>query len=125
MFPGDVPSSPYLAVCSGKNMTTFPSKIMENICNLKGVFGEDFAVIGINFLFFYHQGHPVCEPCKLRPEVRYCPTCRQRIVGRATLVEKIAAQVFSDKGITYICTSTTSTNPCHILAEISGDLWLP
>jgi len=43
------------------------------------------------------QGHPVCEPCKLRPEVRYCPTCRQRIVGRATLVEKIAAQVFSDK----------------------------
>ena len=43
------------------------------------------------------QGHPVCEPCKLRPEVRHCPTCRQRIVGRATLVEKIAAQVFSDK----------------------------
>ena len=43
---------------------------------------------------FYHQGHPVCEPCKARPEVRHCPTCRQRIVGRATLVEKIAAQVF-------------------------------
>jgi len=43
------------------------------------------------------QGHPVCQPCKARPEVRHCPTCRQRIVGRATLVEKIAAQVFSDK----------------------------
>merc|ERR1711879_69087 len=41
------------------------------------------------------QGHPVCEPCKARPEVRHCPTCRQRIVGRATLVEKIAEQVFS------------------------------
>lgn len=41
------------------------------------------------------QGHPVCEPCKARPEVRHCPTCRQRIVGRATLVEKIAAQVFT------------------------------
>ena len=40
------------------------------------------------------QGHPVCEPCKARPEVRHCPTCRQRIVGRATIVEKIAAQVF-------------------------------
>ena len=41
------------------------------------------------------QGHPVCEPCKQRPELRHCPTCRQRIVGRATLVEKIAAQVFT------------------------------
>ena len=39
----------------------------------------------------------MCQPCKARPEVRHCPTCRQRIVGRATLVEKIAAQVFSDK----------------------------
>jgi len=39
------------------------------------------------------QGHPVCQPCRNRPEVRHCPTCRQRIVGRATLVEKIAAQV--------------------------------
>ena len=38
----------------------------------------------------------MCEPCKARPEVRHCPTCRQRIVGRATLVEKIAAQVSSD-----------------------------
>jgi len=43
------------------------------------------------------QGHPVCQPCKARPEVRHCPTCRQRIVGRATLVEKIAAQVFAGK----------------------------
>jgi len=43
------------------------------------------------------QGHPVCQPCKARPEVRHCPTCRQRIVGRATLVEKIAAQVYSGK----------------------------
>jgi len=42
------------------------------------------------------QGHPVCQPCKNRPEVRHCPTCRQRIVGRATLVEKIAAQVFTE-----------------------------
>jgi len=40
------------------------------------------------------QGHPVCQPCRSRPEVRHCPTCRQRIVGRTTLVEKIAALVF-------------------------------
>merc|ERR1719365_465687 len=47
------------------------------------------------------QGHPVCQPCRNRPEVRHCPTCRQRIVGRATLVEKIAAQVFEmDKDLT-------------------------
>lgn len=46
-------------------------------------------------IFQCAQGHPVCEPCKARPEVRHCPTCRQRIVGRATLVEKIAVQVFS------------------------------
>eukprot|EP00092_Neocalanus_flemingeri_P028403 GFUD01030841.1.p1 GENE.GFUD01030841.1~~GFUD01030841.1.p1 ORF type:complete len:190 (+),score=62.11 GFUD01030841.1:57-626(+) len=43
------------------------------------------------------QGHLVCEPCKTRPEVRHCPTCRQEIVGRATVVEKIAAQIHSDK----------------------------
>lgn len=43
------------------------------------------------------QGHPVCQPCRNRPEVRHCPTCRQRIVGRATLVEKIAAQVFTEQ----------------------------
>eukprot|EP00092_Neocalanus_flemingeri_P092775 GFUD01117829.1.p1 GENE.GFUD01117829.1~~GFUD01117829.1.p1 ORF type:complete len:131 (-),score=51.90 GFUD01117829.1:55-393(-) len=32
-----------------------------------------------------------------RPEVRNCPTCRQKIVGRAITVEKIAAQVFPVK----------------------------
>eukprot|EP00092_Neocalanus_flemingeri_P058183 GFUD01069291.1.p1 GENE.GFUD01069291.1~~GFUD01069291.1.p1 ORF type:complete len:257 (-),score=76.02 GFUD01069291.1:48-818(-) len=43
------------------------------------------------------QGHLVCQTCKTRPEVRHCPTCRQEIVGRATVVENIAAQIHSDK----------------------------
>eukprot|EP00092_Neocalanus_flemingeri_P009398 GFUD01010112.1.p2 GENE.GFUD01010112.1~~GFUD01010112.1.p2 ORF type:complete len:276 (+),score=92.22 GFUD01010112.1:52-879(+) len=60
------------------------------------------------------QGHPVCQPCKSRPEVRHCPTCRQRIVGRATLVEKIAAQIFSTKdksGSTEESTTHPDTSP--------------
>ena len=111
MFPRDVSSSPHLAVCPGKEQPISPAQPQPPL----------------------HQGHPVCEPCKLRPEVRYCPTCRQRIVGRATLVEKIAAQVFSDKVSTSI-TSTTST-PITSAVLISylvagggvwisrGDLW--
>eukprot|EP00092_Neocalanus_flemingeri_P096101 GFUD01122313.1.p2 GENE.GFUD01122313.1~~GFUD01122313.1.p2 ORF type:complete len:250 (-),score=71.45 GFUD01122313.1:69-818(-) len=61
------------------------------------------------------QGHLVCEPCKTRPEVRHCPTCRQEIVGRATVVEKIAAQIYSDKDnivATEVPATTASLVPC-------------
>eukprot|EP00092_Neocalanus_flemingeri_P039996 GFUD01043565.1.p1 GENE.GFUD01043565.1~~GFUD01043565.1.p1 ORF type:complete len:195 (+),score=54.03 GFUD01043565.1:57-641(+) len=61
------------------------------------------------------QGHLVCELCKTRPEVRHCPTCRQEIVGRATMVEKIAAKIHPDKDnivVTEVPDTTTSTAPC-------------
>eukprot|EP00092_Neocalanus_flemingeri_P039998 GFUD01043567.1.p1 GENE.GFUD01043567.1~~GFUD01043567.1.p1 ORF type:complete len:221 (+),score=67.47 GFUD01043567.1:182-844(+) len=61
------------------------------------------------------QGHLVCQTCKTRPEVRHCPTCRQEIVGRATMVEKIAAKIHPDKDnivVTEVPDTTTSTAPC-------------
>ena len=42
------------------------------------------------------QGHPICQHCKSRPEVTQCPTCRERLVGRAFHIEKIAGKVFMD-----------------------------
>ena len=110
MFPRDVSPPPHLAVCPGKEQPISPAQPQPPL----------------------PQGHPVCEPCKLRPEVRYCPTCRQRIVGRATLVEKIAAQVFSDK-VSTSTTSITSTTiipitpitPAMLISDIvaGGGLW--
>ena len=42
------------------------------------------------------QGHLVCETCKSN-YYRFCPTCRQNLVGRATTVEKIALRMFSER----------------------------
>ena len=71
------------------------------------------------------QGHPVCEPCKARPEVRHCPTCRQRIVGRATIVEKIAAQVFGSSPAAKLGPGPQQQqqqqDPLHVSGEESED----
>lgn len=40
------------------------------------------------------DGHPVCEPCKKKPEVSCCPTCRKYLVGRSTIAEKLARSLF-------------------------------
>lgn len=40
------------------------------------------------------DGHPVCEPCKKKPEVTCCPTCRKYLVGRSTIAEKLARSLF-------------------------------
>merc|ERR1712142_486768 len=42
------------------------------------------------------QGHPICQHCKSRPGVTQCPTCRERLVGRAIHIEKIAGKVFME-----------------------------
>jgi len=42
------------------------------------------------------DGHPVCDTCRRRPQVTACPVCRQDIVGRNILAEKIAASIFSE-----------------------------
>jgi len=42
------------------------------------------------------QGHPICQQCKSRSEITRCPTCREKLVGRAIHIEKIAGKVFMD-----------------------------
>ena len=42
------------------------------------------------------SGHALCQSCKRNPNInRKCPTCRQPIVGRATVLEKMAATMFT------------------------------
>ena len=40
------------------------------------------------------SGHPVCDTCRRNPRVSECPTCRQKIVGRNVLAEKLARSLF-------------------------------
>jgi hypothetical protein len=40
------------------------------------------------------SGHAVCELCRKSPLVRDCPTCRQKIVGRNILAEKLARTLY-------------------------------
>ena len=41
------------------------------------------------------DGHVLCYKCKNLPDMKECPTCMAQIVGRNTLVENVAAIVFS------------------------------
>ena len=43
------------------------------------------------------DGHAICEDCRKRPEVKNCPTCRQTIVGRNTLAEKLAKSIYGEE----------------------------
>jgi len=40
------------------------------------------------------SGHAVCEGCRKSPLVKDCPTCRQKIVGRNILAEKLAKSLY-------------------------------
>ena len=40
------------------------------------------------------SGHAVCDICRRNPRVKECPTCRQQIVGRNVLAEKLAMSLF-------------------------------
>merc|ERR1711936_73972 len=41
------------------------------------------------------SGHAVCQSCKRNPNInRKCPTCRQGIMGRATVLEKMAGSLY-------------------------------
>ena len=42
------------------------------------------------------SGHPVCESCMRNPRLSECPTCREKIVGRNVLAEKIAQTLFQN-----------------------------
>merc|ERR1719244_1282005 len=43
------------------------------------------------------DGHPICEICKKKPEVKCCPTCRKFIVGRSTIAEKVARALYCEE----------------------------
>ena len=42
------------------------------------------------------SGHPVCDTCIRSPRVTCCPTCRQKIVGRNVLAEKLAKSFYGN-----------------------------
>ena len=44
-------------------------------------------------IFQCTSGHLVCETCKSQPMLRGCPTCRQPIMGRATAMEQLLADL--------------------------------
>eukprot|EP00092_Neocalanus_flemingeri_P025801 GFUD01027967.1.p1 GENE.GFUD01027967.1~~GFUD01027967.1.p1 ORF type:complete len:592 (+),score=185.21 GFUD01027967.1:32-1807(+) len=46
-------------------------------------------------IFQCRQGHAICGNCFERPQVKKCPTCRGAFIGRATVLEKVAATLFS------------------------------
>jgi len=46
-------------------------------------------------IFQCGQGHALCGRC--RPKCRNCPTCRGPIIGRATVLEKLAQSLLKDK----------------------------
>ena len=44
-------------------------------------------------IFQCTNGHLVCDICKRQPQLRGCPTCRQPIMGRATAMEQLIADL--------------------------------
>eukprot|EP00092_Neocalanus_flemingeri_P071949 GFUD01088459.1.p1 GENE.GFUD01088459.1~~GFUD01088459.1.p1 ORF type:complete len:564 (-),score=177.63 GFUD01088459.1:118-1809(-) len=45
-------------------------------------------------IFQCRQGHAICGNCFEKPQVKKCPTCRGIFIGRATVLEKVAATLF-------------------------------
>jgi len=46
-------------------------------------------------IFQCQNGHLICEVCRSQPQTRGCPTCRQPIMGRATAMEQLLADLQS------------------------------
>jgi len=42
------------------------------------------------------NGHSVCQGCRNNPSLKCCPTCRQKLVGRATNMEQFLATIYKD-----------------------------
>ena len=40
------------------------------------------------------NGHHVCQDCKRNPQLKVCPTCRQKLVGRATNMEQFLETIY-------------------------------
>jgi len=43
------------------------------------------------------NGHHVCQECKRNPHLKVCPTCRQKLVGRATNMEQFLESIYGNK----------------------------
>jgi len=41
------------------------------------------------------NGHHICQQCKQNPSLKACPTCRQKIVGRATNMEQFLVSIYN------------------------------
>ena len=48
-------------------------------------------------IFQCASGHHVCQECKKNPQLKVCPTCRQKLVGRATNMEQFLATIYGNK----------------------------
>lgn len=47
---------------------------------------------------YVRSGHVLCQSCKRNPTIgRKCPVCRQEIIGRATVLEKISERFYKMK----------------------------
>jgi len=45
-------------------------------------------------IFQCGSGHHICQQCKDNPQLKVCPTCREKIMGRATNMEQFLATLY-------------------------------
>jgi len=48
-------------------------------------------------IFQCANGHHVCQDCKDNPQLKVCPTCRQKLMGRASNMEQFLASIYGKK----------------------------
>eukprot|EP00092_Neocalanus_flemingeri_P036242 GFUD01039459.1.p1 GENE.GFUD01039459.1~~GFUD01039459.1.p1 ORF type:complete len:294 (-),score=69.85 GFUD01039459.1:36-917(-) len=53
-----------------------------------------FSSLAGKRIFQCASGHHVCKECKDNPQLKVCPTCRQKLIGRATNMEQFLATLY-------------------------------
>ena len=56
-----------------------------------------FTSLASKRIFQCANGHHVCQDCKKNPQLKVCPTCRQKLVGRATNMEHFLTTIYGKK----------------------------
>jgi len=56
-----------------------------------------FTSLASKRIFQCANGHHVCQDCKKNPQLKVCPTCRQKLVGRATNMEQFLTSIYGKK----------------------------
>jgi len=54
-----------------------------------------FSSLAGSRIFQCAQGHSLCGDCNKNPQVKNCPTCRGKLVGRATNMEQLLDSIYS------------------------------